>query len=167
VELVPDLVLSVSCTTRDPRPGEMDGRDYRFVSPEEFQRLIDDGAFLEWADVFGHRYGTLWKPIDEDLGRGRDVILEIDVQGAGKVRARRLPATFIFLVPPSEQELARRLGLRDTESTEERRRRLAAAKDEAREAEWFDHVVENDDLDRATAEVAAIIRSTPQEPTSG
>ncbi len=157
MELLPDLVLSISCTTRDPRPGEADGSDYRFVSPDEFERLIHEGAFLEWAEVFGHRYGTLWGPIVQELERGRDVILEIDVQGAAKVRARQLPATFVFLVPPSDQELARRLDLRDTEPSDQRHRRLAAAKDEARSAEWFDHVVVNDEVDRAAAEVAAII----------
>jgi guanylate kinase len=145
----------------------VEGEDYRFVSTDEFQRLIDEGSFLEWAEVFGHRYGTLMGSIAERLEEGRDVILEIDVQGAGKVRARGLPATFIFLVPPSEDELARRLGLRDTESTVQQRRRLAAAKDEARQAEWFDYVVVNDEVDRAAAEVAAIISSTPKEPTLG
>jgi guanylate kinase len=167
MDLLPDLVLSVSCTTRDPRPGEEDGRDYRFVSAEEFQRLIDEEAFLEWAEVFGHRYGTLSGPIAREMENGRDVILEIDVQGAGKVRARGLPATFIFLVPPSDQELARRLGLRDTETTEQQDRRLVAAKDEARAADWFDHVVVNDEVDRAAAGVAAIIQATPQEPAQG
>jgi guanylate kinase len=167
MESLPDLVLSVSCATRPPRREEVDGEDYRFVSADEFQRLIDEGSFLEWAEVFGHRYGTLLGPIVERLEEGRDVILEIDVQGAGKVRASGLPATFIFLVPPSEEELARRLGLRDTESTAQQRRRLAAAKDESRQAEWFDHVVVNDEVDRAAAEVAAIISSTPKEPTPG
>jgi guanylate kinase len=167
MELLPDLVLSISCTTRDPRAGEVDGRDYRFVTGDEFQRLIDEGSFLEWAEVFGHRYGTLWGPIAQELEAGRDVILEIDVQGAGKVRARGLPATFVFLVPPSDEELARRLGFRDTETTEQQRRRLAGAKEEARSAEWFDHVVVNDEVDRAAAQVAAIIRSAPKEPVPG
>jgi guanylate kinase len=167
MQLLPDMALSISCTTREPRPGEVDGRHYRFVSTDEFQRLIDDDAFLEWAEVFGHRYGTLWGPITAALEQGRDVILEIDVQGAGKVRARGLPATYVFLLPPTEEELARRLDLRDTESTAQRERRLAAARDEMRSAEWFDHVVVNDEVDRAAAEVAGIIKSTSTEPTLG
>jgi guanylate kinase len=167
MELLPDMVLSISCTTREPRPGEVDGRHYRFVSTDDFQRLIDEEAFLEWAEVFGQRYGTLWGPIARELEKGHDVILEIDVQGAGKVRAHGLPATFIFLVPPSDQELARRLGLRDTESTVQRELRLAAAKDEALSAEWFEHVVVNDEVDRAAAEVAAIIDTSTKGTVPG
>jgi guanylate kinase len=167
MELLPDVVLSISCTTREPRPGEVDGRDYRFVSTDDFQRLIDEEALLEWAEVFGHRYGTLWGPITAALEEGRDVVLEIDVQGAGKVRARGLPATYVFLLPPTEEELARRLDLRDTETTAQREHRLAAARDEMAAASWFDHVVVNDEVDRAAGEVAGIIRSTPKEPTPG
>ena len=159
LRLVPDLVLSVSCTTRDPRPGEVDGRDYRFVSNRDFDRLIEDGAFLEWAEIYGHRSGTLWGPVVADLEQGRDVVLEIDVQGAETVRRRLPAAVLIFLSPPSPQELERRLRARRSEGEGQVSRRLAAATEEMEAAEWFDHEVVNDDLDRAAAEVAAIIGS--------
>ena len=156
----------MSCTTREPRPGEVDGRDYRFVTEAEFDRLIAEGAFLEWAEVFGHRYGTLVAPIDQALAEGSDALLEIDVQGAATVRARRADAILVFLRPPSLEELARRLRARHTEDAAELSRRLASAADEMRQAEWFDHVVVNDDVDRAAREIAAIIESdSPHEPT--
>ena len=150
-------MLSVSCTTREPRPGEVDGRDYRFISADEFQRLIDAGAFLERAEVFGHRYGTLFQPIAERLDLGRNVILEIDVQGATTVRQKMPDAVLVFLAPPSDEELERRLRARRTEAEAELERRLEAARDEMRQASWFDHVVVNDQVDGAAAEVAAII----------
>jgi guanylate kinase len=165
--LHPNLSLSVSATTRQPRPGEAEGRDYRFVSDEAFDRLIAEGAFLEWANVFGHRYGTLAAPIHQALEHARDVILEIDVQGARKVKDRSPGATFIFLVPPSGQELAARLRGRHTETEPEMQRRLAMAQQELRAAEWFDQVVVNDDVDRAAAEVAGIIAAVRQDPSGG
>jgi guanylate kinase len=152
-------MLSVSCTTREPRPGEVDGRDYRFVPPELFDRLIGDGAFLEWAEVFGHRYGTLAAPIEAELSQGRNAILEIDVQGAAAVRSNMPEAVLIFLAPPSDRELARRLRARRTESGAELDRRLAAARSEMDQRSWFDHIVVNDEIDRAAGEVAAIIDS--------
>jgi guanylate kinase len=151
-------VLSVSCTTRSPRPGEADGRDYRFVSGETFRRLIEEGAFLEWAEIYGdHRSGTMLAPVADALAAGKDVILEIDVQGAAKVRERIPEAILIFLAPPSEEELTRRLRRRRTEDEPQLGRRLAAAREELRQASWFDHVVVNDDVKRAAGEVAAII----------
>jgi guanylate kinase len=158
LELRPDLVLSVSCTTRPPRPGEVDGRDYRFVGREEFDRLIDEGAFLEWARLYGqHRSGTPREPVRRELAAGRDVLLEIDVQGAAEVRRRVPDAVLVFLAPPSVDELGRRLRLRRTESEEDAARRLAAAASELEQADRFDHVVVNDEVDRAAAEVAGII----------
>ena len=141
----------------------MDGRDYRFVSPETFRRLIDEGAFLEWAEVFGHRYGTLMAPIADALEAGRDALLEIDVQGAATVRDRMPGAILIFLRPPSEEELLRRLRSRHTEDEAELARRLASARHEMEQAGWFHHVVVNDDVERAAAEVAAIIDSARKE----
>lgn len=161
--LRPNVTFSVSCTTRAPRPGEVDGRDYRFVTAEGFDELVADGAFLEWAAVFGHRYGTLAAPIDEALSAGSDALLEIDVQGAATVRARRPDAILVFLRPPSLEELARRLRARHTEDATELSRRLASAADEMRQSEWFDHVVVNDDVDRAAQEIAAIIESAPRD----
>jgi guanylate kinase len=159
LELRPEAALSISCTTRDPRPGEADGLDYRFISPDMFQELIDKDAFLEWAEVFGHRYGTLTEPIAEEVARGRNVILEIDVQGAAAVRQRMPEAVLIFLAPPSDGELERRLRARRTESEAELQRRLAAARREMDQRSWFDHVVVNDEVDRAAAELASIIDS--------
>lgn len=158
MELRPDLYLSVSCTTRAPRPGERDGRDYHFVSRGEFDTLVEDGAFLEWAEIYGdHRSGTLRAPVGEALEAGRDVILELDVQGAASIRRVMPDAVLIFLDPPSEEELARRLRARRTEDLAALARRLSAAREEIGQRSWFDHVVVNDDVDAAAAQVAAII----------
>jgi guanylate kinase len=167
LQLNPNLTLSISATTRRPRPGEVDGRDYRFVTDDAFDRLIDENAFLEWANVFGHRYGTLADPIRQALAQGRDVILEIDVQGARQVKERGSEATFVFLVPPSDRELAARLRGRHTETEPDMQRRLAMAEEELKAAGWFDHVVVNDDVDRAAAEVAGIIAAEPQDSPGG
>ncbi|MBI4259274.1 MAG: guanylate kinase, partial [Actinobacteria bacterium] len=149
----PRLVFSVSATTRPPRPGEEGGRDYVFLSEEEFLRLVGRGAFLEHAEVFGNRYGTLAGPVDEARRSGRDVVLDVDVQGARAVRERAPDAVLVFLVPPSLEELARRLRVRATEDRAEVARRLARAEAEMAEASRFDHVVVNDDLFRAADEI--------------
>jgi len=158
--LVPALGYSVSVTTRPPRPEEADGIDYRFVSAEDFRRLVEEDAFLEHAEVFGHRYGTLSGPIAEELEHGRDVLLEIDVQGAAQIHERHPDALLVFLAPPSEAELERRLRSRGTEDDRSIRRRLAEARRELGQTGWFDRVVVNDDVDRAAEEVAAIIAAT-------
>ncbi|MGH2739116.1 MAG: guanylate kinase [Actinomycetota bacterium] len=152
-----DLVLSISYTTRAPRPGEQDGRHYRFVSRDEFERMIGEDAFLEWAEVFGERYGTPAAEVEATRRTGRDVILEIDVLGAASVRRAVPDSLLVFLEPPSEEELARRLRERGTESTEELERRLVEARRELSEARRFDHVVVNDEINRAAQEVLAII----------
>ncbi len=157
MELRSELVLSVSCTTRAPRPGEVDGRDYRFVSNHEFDQLLEEGAFLEWAEIYGHRSGTLWAPVADELEAGRDVVLEIDVQGSATVRERVPEAVLVFLAPPSLDELERRLRARHTESDAQLARRLAAAREEMAAAARFDRVVVNDQVERAAQEVAAII----------
>jgi guanylate kinase len=141
----------------------VEGRDYRFVSPETFKTLIEDGSFLEWAEVFGQRYGTLLAPIADALEQGRDVLLEIDVQGAATVRERMPDAVLIFLQPPSEEDLVRRLRARHTEDEADLARRLASARHEMEQAGWFDRVVVNDDVERAAAEVAAIIDGVTKE----
>jgi guanylate kinase len=164
LERDPSLVYSVSAKTRAPRPGEVDDRDYRFMSEEAFQRLVDQDAFLEWAEMFGHRSGTLAEPVEEALAAGSDVLLEIDVQGAASVRRRIPDAVLIFLTPPSREELVRRLKQRGTQGEEDFGRRVAAAEREMEEADRFDHVVVNDDLERVVDEVAGILGSTP--PTS-
>lgn len=164
--LRPHLAYSISCTTREPRAEEKDGVQYRFLAPSEFARLIEEGAFLEWAEVFGHRYGTLLAPIIEAVERDRDVILEIDVQGATAVRRKVPDAVLVFLVPPSWDELELRLRRRRTEPEGELARRLAGAKEEMEQAEWFDHLVVNDQVERAAAEVAAIIDGSARATTS-
>jgi guanylate kinase len=158
LQLVPDnLVLSVSATTRAPRPGERDGADYFFVDDAEFDRMIADGELLEWVEIYGHRSGTPAVSLARERDEGRDVLLEIDVNGAGWVRRREPEAVLIFLAPPSAAELERRLRERGTEDPEVLSRRLEQAAWEMEQAPWFDHVVVNDDVERASAEVAAII----------
>jgi guanylate kinase len=128
---------------------------------------VQDGAFLEWAEMFGHRSGTLRRPVEEALAAGRDVLLEIDVQGARLVREREPGAVLVFLVPPSREELERRLRERGTEDPAELRERLDVAFErELPQQSWFDHVVVNDDLERAADEVLAIIESYRSEQTS-
>lgn len=158
LEREPSLYYSVSAKTRAPRAGEVDGREYRFMSEEEFDRLVHDGRFLEWAEMFGHRSGTLRAPVDEARAAGRDVLLEIDVQGAAIVKQRVPDAVLVFIAPPSREELERRLRLRGTEDADALRERLEVAFDrEMPERTRFDHQVVNDDLNRAAEEVLAII----------
>jgi guanylate kinase len=157
LEARPDLVFSVSYTTRPPRPGEVEGVHYRFVSDAEFDDMIRRGGFLEWAEVFGHRSGTPADAVNAARDRGRDVLLEVDVQGARRVRERVPDAVMIFLQPPSEEELARRLRSRGTEAGADLELRLAEARREMAEASRFDHVVVNDRVEDAVAEVLGII----------
>ena len=147
-------------TTRPPRPGEREGIDYRFVSDEEFDRLVAGGELLEWANVVGHRSGTPARPVEDALAAGRDVVLEIDVQGARQVRQRVPEAVLIFLAPPSLEELERRLRSRGTEDEARLALRLATATAEMAQQPEFDHVVVNDRLDQATAQVEAIIQTS-------
>ena len=157
-ERYPHLLVSVSATTRNPRTGEVNGVHYYFVSPEEFDSMIEGGEMLEWALVHGtNKYGTPRGPVDAALAAGEPVLLEIDLAGARQVRANRPDAQFIFLAPPSWEELERRLLGRGTEGPEERERRLATARVEMDAASEFDHVVINDDIDRAVRELAGLI----------
>jgi guanylate kinase len=151
------LALSVSATTRAPRAGEVDGVDYSFVSDERFDAMIEAGELLEWAEIVGHRSGTPRHFVDEQRRAGRDVVLEIDVKGAEQVRDQVPDALLIFLLPPSFDELERRLRGRGTEDEQRIEERLRTARWELQQESWFDHRVVNDDLDRATEEVAAII----------
>ncbi len=158
----PQVWLSVSATTRRPRPGEVDGVHYRFVSDDEFDRMVADGELLEWALVHGrHRYGTPRRPVLERLAAGRPVLLEIDLQGARAVRAAMPEARFVFLAPPSWDELVRRLVGRGTEGAQERERRLTTARVELAAEEEFDHVIVNDDVHRATDELIAAMGLAP------
>lgn len=158
-QALPDLVYSISCTTRLPRPGEIDGLDYRFLSPEAFHDLVEADAFLEEACVHGHRYGTLREDVLRELQSGRDVVLEIDVQGARQVKRRLAEAVLLFVRPPSGEELERRLRSRGTEDEASLSLRLKNAEKEMAVAEIYDHVVVNDDLEKALQELKALILS--------
>ena len=154
------LAYSVSCTTRSPRPEDREGVDYRFVSEDEFTRMAEQGLFLEHARVHGGpRYGTLREDVERELDAGHDVLLEIDVQGALQVRSLVPDSVMIFVLPPSEAELERRLRGRHTETESELRSRLESAKRELQQAEKYDHVLMNDDLDRASEGLRRIILS--------
>ena len=147
----PDVWLSVSATTRDPRPGEVDGVHYHFVGPEAFARMVAGGELLEWAVVHGRNsYGTPRAPVLERLAAGQPALLEIDLAGARQVRLAMPEARFVFLAPPSWEELVRRLVGRGTEDDEERARRLATAQVELAAESEFDHVIVNDDVHAAT-----------------
>lgn len=158
----PEIWISVSATTRAPRPGEVHGRHYWFVSEQEFDELVATGQLLEWAVVHkGARYGTPRKPVEEALATGRPALLEIDLQGARQVRRTMPDALFVFLAPPSWEELVRRLVGRGTETPEERERRLETAREElAAEAE-FDVTVVNTEVHAASEELVALIKNVP------
>jgi guanylate kinase len=156
-EREPSLRWSVSWTTRPPREGEVDGVDYHFTTREEFERLRDADGFLEWFDVYGDLKGTPEGPVREHLAEGRDVLLEVDVNGALAVRRKYPDAVLVFVRPPSRDEQRARLERRGQDTPEQIERRLAAAAAEEQEAGQFDHEVENDDVERAVAEVAAIL----------
>jgi guanylate kinase len=159
-----DLHLSISATTRDPRPGEHDGRDYHFVSHDTFKVMIQDDAFLEWAEVYGNHYGSPRAPIVEALERGESVLFDIDFQGAMKVHAQ-LPedSVLIYVLPPSLAEMSRRLHARSQDSEEVIAKRLARAKDEVAAWERFDYVILNDDFDKAYSDLAHIYHAERQK----
>lgn len=152
-----DVGYSVSCTTRAPRAGEQDGVDYSFVTRAEFDARVAAGAFAEWAEVHGNRYGTLRSEVERVLASGRHVMLDIDVQGARQVVSAFPEAVTVFIVPPSVEVLIARLQGRQSESDEAFRLRLRNARVELLEAERYQYLVENDDLDRAVCRVGEII----------
>lgn len=152
----PALSFSVSCTTRAPRAHELDGRDYHFISREEFRRLIAAGEFIEHADVFGNLYGTRRSVVDAALAEGRDLILDIDWQGASQVRQHLPGAVHVFILPPSRTELENRLRKRATDSAEAIARRLAESAIEMSHWREFDYVVVNRDFDQALTQLEAI-----------
>jgi guanylate kinase len=167
VESRPDLAVAVSATTRTLRPGEKDGREYHFLAADEFQRRLDAGEFLEHVDyISGHRYGTLREEVDRILASGRSVVLELETQGAKEVQASLPDAVTVFIEPPSFAELERRLRERATESAGEIGERLELARRQAEEAGDFDHVVTNDDVGRAVAELSAIVDRALSAPSA-
>ncbi len=167
----PGLCYSVSATTRPPRPGEIHGRDYYFLSRGQFEQLVRRGEFLEWAWVFGHGYGTLKREVLTRLQRGDDVLLEIDVQGAAQIRrrARRLgvPVYFLFVLPPSLRALEERLARRGTEPPAALRRRVQGALRELREAPKFDYLTVNEDLQGALSALEGFIWAARRGALSG
>lgn len=155
---LPGISFSVSHTTRPPRAGEQDGVDYHFISRDDFVRMKDDGAFLEWAEVHGNLYGTSRKAVEEQLSAGKDLLLDIDVQGARQIRqAMNGDAVFLFIAPPSWQILEDRLSGRGTDAPETIRLRLDNARKEMEDAALYEYVVINDDLDMAVDMVRSII----------
>ena len=159
-----DLHLSISATTRAPRPGEHDGRDYHFVTREAFQAMIEADAFLEWAEVYGNFYGSPKPPIMSALERGESALFDIDFQGAMKVHKQAGPdSVLVYILPPSLAEMSRRLHARSQDSEEVIHRRLSRAKDEVASWEQFDYVILNDDFDKAYADLAHIYHAERQK----
>jgi guanylate kinase len=154
----PAIIMSVSATTRPPRPGEVDGRDDLFVSPERFEAMAEDGAFLEWATVFDHRYGTPRAPVEAALAEGRDILFDIDWQGAQQIKARaREDVASVFILPPSIAELERRLRSRAGDPEAVIRRRMARAGGEISHWAEYDYVLVNQDFEACLAQVSAIL----------
>jgi len=156
----PELWYSVSCTTRAPRAGEIDGEDYSFVSTDAFLAMVRERGFLEWAQVHGNYYGTPREPVVSSLENGRDLLLEIDVQGARQVKIHLPQACFIFVLPPALETLKKRLRRRGTEDEAEMKIRLDQATREMAEAPWYDYLIVNHDLERASEELAAVIMAS-------
>jgi guanylate kinase len=156
---VPYLSYSVSYTTRAPRSGEVDGREYFFVTPEKFESMIAEGAFLEWAHVHGKLYGTSRQQVLREVEAGRDIVLEVDVQGAESVRELIADSVSIFILPPSLETLRQRLIARGTDSPEELKLRLRNAPDELNHYKDFDYVIINDEVERAAEQLASIINA--------
>jgi len=159
IDSMSDITVSVSHTTRPQRKGETDGVDYFFIDDARFQDMIDDGRFLEHALVFDHHYGTARDTVEQQLGNGHDVILEIDWQGARQVRAGMPENISIFIAPPSYKTLVERLHTRGREDDATIARRLEEAVDELSHYQEYDYVIVNDDLDRALAELTTIVRA--------
>ena len=152
------IVYSVSCTTRPPRPGEAEGKNYFFIGEEEFLRLADDGRFLEWAVVHGHYYGTRRDVVEESLSAGIDVLLEIDVQGAAQVKRKMSDAVTIFIEPPGFAELEKRLRTRGTEKSEELAIRIENARKELAEADKYEYRIVNDKVSEAARSFIEIVK---------
>jgi len=160
----PALSLSISVTTRSPRPGEVDGTDYFFMEKDSFEKMIKDGQFLEWAFVYGNYYGTPFEFVQESLRLGKDILLEIDIQGALQVKEKFPEAVLIFIAPPSLSVLEARLVSRGADSKEEIRKRLSSTAGEMALARQYDYVVINDKVARAVKNIKAIITAEKSRP---
>jgi guanylate kinase len=166
---LPRLHFSVSATTRAPRPGEVEGRDYHYVDNAEFDRMIADGELLEWAEIHGglHRSGTPWRPIDAHLAAGDPVLVEVDLAGARAIRDTRAEAVMVFLAPPSWDELVSRLSGRGTDSPEDVRRRLETARAELAAKDEFDTTVVNSDLRVVVGQLVSLLNGAPISEAAG
>lgn len=153
----PDIKESVSYTTRKPRTGEVDGEAYHFVSKEEFERMVDEDAFAEWAVVHGNMYGTALKTLEEARKNGVNLVLDIDCQGALKLKEQFEGGVYVFILPPSMDELRRRLESRSSDSQDVIDRRIARAADEIKESRWYDYIIINDNFEVAISELSAIV----------
>ena len=159
MDVLGDLKMSVSHTTRKPRPGELDGRDYHYIPEDRFTKMISKGEFLEWAEVYGHYYGTSSGVVNSIAAKGDDAVLDIDVQGAMQVKAKRGDAILIFIVPPGEREQERRLRERGTESDQDIKMRIEASRRELAFIHEYHYSVLNKDLDDAIDAVRSIVRA--------
>ncbi len=157
VAQVPQTMLSVSCTTRSPRPGERDGVEYCFVDPARFQAMVNDEAFVEWAEVYDHRYGTPKRPLVEAVNRGVNVLLDIDTQGAGQIMERFAGAVLVFVTPPSLDALKQRLDRRALDGPDAIRRRLRRAGEEIARFEDYHYLIRNEHLPQAAKELESIL----------
>ncbi|MBN2644151.1 MAG: guanylate kinase [Desulfuromonadaceae bacterium] len=159
IDIFPDLYHSVSFTTRPRREGEQDGVDYHFVDVAAFCQMIEQNAFVEWAQVHDNYYGTARQTLDEARQSGRDLLLEIDVQGAAQLKKQQVTGAYVFIAPPSLTELEKRLRLRNTDSDEVIRRRIANARGELEQAAWYDYLIVNDHLEEAALALQGIVRA--------
>lgn len=157
IDIFPGLRHSVSYTTRQPRSGEVHGRDYFFIPQDEFRRMAEAGEFAEWAEVHGNFYGTSIRTLEECRCQGIDVILDIDCQGARQLKERYHGGVYVFILPPSYEELRRRLNGRSSDSDEVINRRIDAAAGEIRESRWYDYIIVNDRFSRAVEELKSVV----------
>lgn len=160
----PRLYLSISATTREPRRGERNGKDYYFVSKEEFEKMRENDLLLEWAEVYGNFYGTPRQPVQRELGAGRDVLLEIDIQGALKVKKKVPEAVLVFIAPPSLNELKSRLISRKADPSSVIEKRFQCVKEELKFIPSYDYVVVNDKLERAVHKICSILEAEKCRP---
>jgi len=163
----PNLVYCVSATTRPRRPGEVDGKDYFFLDEETFRRRVEEGAFVEWAEVHGHRYGTLWEELDRKLRTGNDVLLELDVQGMRNLRSARKHIVAVFIMAPSFEELEKRMRKRGLNEPEDIALRLRNAREEVAARDEYDYVVVNEVVENAVQDLLAIIEHERAQALTG
>jgi guanylate kinase len=156
LRICPEIKFSVSYTSRPPRPKEVNGKDYYFISREDFRARIKKGEFVEWVESYGHLYGTLWKTMEEFLQKGNDLLLDIEPRGAKKIKQKFKGGVFVFVLPPSRAELLKRLERRGHEADEAIRARLAQAESELKEISWYDYVIFNEKLKNAVDQLRSI-----------